>query len=156
MADIYPPARQREALLKLVEALGCWDRALKRDERGAPRPSASTDTSMRSWERSTGPRARASRCISARSRPVRKRGLVQEGAAVLRIDAGWWGKGLLFLDRLPTAKEAEVIRGKLGIRKRAQFDEETLTRKREAMRKARAITAPESPWGVPGGQIAAE
>jgi hypothetical protein len=34
MPDIFPPARQREALLKLVEALGCWDRALRRDECG--------------------------------------------------------------------------------------------------------------------------
>jgi hypothetical protein len=32
MTDIYPPAKQREALLKLVEALGCRDNALRRDE----------------------------------------------------------------------------------------------------------------------------
>jgi hypothetical protein len=32
--DIFPPARQRETLLKLVEALGCRDAALRRDECG--------------------------------------------------------------------------------------------------------------------------
>ena len=34
MVDIYPPPVQRPALLKLVEALGCQDRALCRDECG--------------------------------------------------------------------------------------------------------------------------
>jgi hypothetical protein len=34
MTDIYPPAVQRPALLKLVEALGCREAALRRDECG--------------------------------------------------------------------------------------------------------------------------
>jgi hypothetical protein len=34
MTDIYPPTRQREALLKLIEALGCRDACLRRDECG--------------------------------------------------------------------------------------------------------------------------
>ena len=34
MADIYPPTRQREALRKLAEAVGCRDVALRRDEVG--------------------------------------------------------------------------------------------------------------------------
>jgi hypothetical protein len=32
MPDKYPAARQRKALLRLVEALGCRDNALRRDE----------------------------------------------------------------------------------------------------------------------------
>jgi hypothetical protein len=34
MADIYPPAKQREALLGFREALGCRDNAVRRDECG--------------------------------------------------------------------------------------------------------------------------
>src|ERR1700722_2896133 len=34
MADIYPPVRQREALLTFRDALGCRDNALRRDECG--------------------------------------------------------------------------------------------------------------------------
>jgi hypothetical protein len=34
MADVYPPVRQREALLRLAEALGCRDACLRRDENG--------------------------------------------------------------------------------------------------------------------------
>jgi hypothetical protein len=34
MPDRYPPAMQRPALLKLAEALGCRDNALRRDECG--------------------------------------------------------------------------------------------------------------------------
>ena len=54
MADIYPPTRQREALRKLAEAVGCRDVALRRDEVGDWRASsASSATSMRFLERST-------------------------------------------------------------------------------------------------------
>jgi hypothetical protein len=35
--DIYPPAAQRQALLKLMPALGCSDTVLRRDECGDPR-----------------------------------------------------------------------------------------------------------------------
>ena len=34
MADVFPPARQREVLLALRDALGVRDNALKRDECG--------------------------------------------------------------------------------------------------------------------------
>ena len=34
MADLFPPARQRPALLALRDALGCRDAALRRDECG--------------------------------------------------------------------------------------------------------------------------
>ncbi len=36
MTDIYPRAAQRQALLKLMPALGCSDTALRRDECGDP------------------------------------------------------------------------------------------------------------------------
>jgi hypothetical protein len=34
MTDAFPPTRQRPALLELVKALGCRDKALRRDECG--------------------------------------------------------------------------------------------------------------------------
>jgi hypothetical protein len=34
MSDVFPPARQREALLALREALGARDNSLRRDECG--------------------------------------------------------------------------------------------------------------------------
>jgi hypothetical protein len=39
--DIYPPAAQRQALIKLIPALGCSDTALRRDECGDPRIAGS-------------------------------------------------------------------------------------------------------------------
>ena len=39
--DIYPPLRQREALLRFAKALGCRDNALRRDENGDWRISGS-------------------------------------------------------------------------------------------------------------------
>lgn len=36
MSDIYPASAQRQALLKLLPALGCRDIALGRDECGDP------------------------------------------------------------------------------------------------------------------------
>jgi hypothetical protein len=46
-------------------------------------------------------------------------------------------EGMLFLARLPTPEEAEIIRDKLRIAKRAEFSEEVLAQKREGMLKAR-------------------
>jgi hypothetical protein len=43
-------------------------------------------------------------------------------------------EGMLFLDRLPTAAEAEIIRDRLGIRKRRDLSEETLAALRERAR----------------------
>jgi hypothetical protein len=34
MADIFPPVKQRPALLEMIRALGCRDNALRRDECG--------------------------------------------------------------------------------------------------------------------------
>jgi hypothetical protein len=139
LADTYPPARQREALLKLVEALGCWDRALRRDEcgdwavfgklghiyaipgtlnrpntegfqiyfRGAPEFEEPSNSQAWTW---------AKKLLD----PFCE--VTQDGDT----------EGILFLDRLPTPAEAEVIRDKLTIRKRVEYDEETLARKREA------------------------
>ena len=46
-------------------------------------------------------------------------------------------KGCCSFDRLPTPEEAEIIRDKLRIPKRAEFSEEVMVQKREGMQKAR-------------------
>jgi hypothetical protein len=52
-------------------------------------------------------------------------------------------EGILFLDRLPTALEAEVIRDKLSIRKRREIGEEQLARLRKWASDNRAVQPPE-------------
>jgi hypothetical protein len=142
MVDIYPPPRQREALLKLIEALGCWDRALKRDECG-------------DW-RVVGKLGHIYAIPGTLDRPevegfqIYFRG-APEFAEPTSSQAWTWAKkalafcevindgddeGMLFLDRLPTPEETEAIRDKLGIRKRTEYGEEVLARKREWASKA--------------------
>jgi hypothetical protein len=159
LADNYPPTRQREALLKLVEALGCWDRALRRDDCGGwavfgklghihavPRmtvhglppgdgfqiyfrgaPEFDEPTTTKAWT------------------------YAKQALKFCRVtqDGDW--EGCLFLDRLPSREEAETIRDKLGIRKRVEYGEETLARKREAALMARKNlpqkTRPDDPPG---------
>ena len=146
MTDKYPPAVQRPALLKLVEALGCRDAALRRDEcgdwringkfgyiyavpgmtvhglppgegfqlyfRGAPEWEEPSTSQPWTWaKKALGPFCR----------------VTQDGDT----------EGMLFLARLPTPEEAEIIRDKLRIAKRAEFSEEVLAQKREGMQKAR-------------------
>jgi len=126
MADIYPPAVQRPALLKLVEALGCRDAALRRDECGdwringteggilavpgsLDRPTAEgfhifieCDT-VRQWS-----------AVKAAMKPFTD--LTNDGDS----------EGMFFLDRLPTPDEAEIIRRYVGVRKKRELSEDAL------------------------------
>jgi hypothetical protein len=152
LADIYPASRQREALLKLVEALGCWDRALKRDECGDPRIVGKLGHIYAVPGTLDRPKAEGF-LIYFRGAP--------EYEEPTDSQAWTWAKkllepfcqvtqdgdteGILFLDRLPTKKEAEAIRDKLVIRKRVEYDEETLARKREAILMARGSLPPKPP-----------
>jgi hypothetical protein len=122
MSDTFPPPRQREALLKLVSALGCRDNALRRDEcsdwrvngklghiyavpegfqiyyRGAPEFEEPTSTQGWTWA---------------------KKALEPFCAATNDGDS----EGMLLLDRLPTAAEAEILRDKLRIPKKREIGE---------------------------------
>ena len=61
-------------------------------------------------------------------------------------------EGFLFLRRLPTPKEAEIIRDKVWIAKKAEYSEDVLAQKREGMQKAREklVRRPDG-GGLPDG-----
>ena len=137
------PSR-REALLLLVGALGVRDAALRRDEcgdwritgrlghvyavpggfqmyfRGAPDFEELTTSQGWTW------------CKKA-----------MEGFAVVTQDGD--GEGCLFIDRLPTADEAEVIRDKLRIAKKREISEETRERLKATAFRAADERSPQKP-----------
>lgn len=130
MTDIFPPAKQRPALLALRETLGSRENALRRDECGDWRISG-----QHGWIYAvagtldqpdvegfllhySGPEYIG----SARGWGFAKRAFEAFGC-VTTLDGD--GEGIVFLDRLATVSEAETIRGKLGIaKKRVLSDEE--------------------------------
>ena len=137
MTDKYPPVVQRPALLKLVEALGCREGALRRDECGdwriegdaghvyavpgsLDRPKAEgfhifigCDT-VRQWS-----------AVKAAVKPFTD--MTNDGS----------DEGMLFLDHLPTPGEAEILRRYVGIRKKREDSEATVTERNERLSKYR-------------------
>lgn len=128
MADIYPPAVQRPALLELVKALGCRDNALRRDECGDWRiegRSGHIYAAPGSLERPDTPGFQ----IYVERESVREWSYAKKALkpfADLTNDGD--DDGMLFLDRLPTADEAEVIRQYVGIAKKRVLSEEERAR----------------------------
>jgi hypothetical protein len=134
MTDIFPPAKQRPALLGLVKALGCRDNALKRDECG-------------DWA-IFGKRGHIYAVPGTLDRPntpgfqifvmgwtARGWNLAKEAFkpfASLTNDGD--DEGALFLDRLPAPEEAKIIRHWCGIAKKAEYSEEQLVGMRERAR----------------------
>jgi hypothetical protein len=155
LADIYPPTRQREALLKLVEALGCRDVALRRDECGDWRIKGRFGHIYAVPGTLDRPKAEGFQ-IFYTDDPVYSRVFdftVDESASVKdqnrqiegQMERRWShtkktltpfmtllndasGEGMLFMDRLPTPDEAEIIRAKLGIPKKREVSEEERAR----------------------------
>jgi hypothetical protein len=132
MTDKYPPAVQRPALLKLVEALGCRPNALRRDECNDWRISGKQGwiyavpegfqlvffarNGVNEWD-GVGPHMED--YIRAKRALIFCR-LVQDGT----------GEGIFLLDRQPTADEGATIRETLVIAKKREVSEETLERLR--------------------------
>jgi hypothetical protein len=127
MSDIFPPAKQRPALLLLVKALGCRDNALRRDECG-------------DW-RIEGRSGQIYAIPGALDRPE-----TQGFQIYVAGSARWWtnakaaltafadltndcdDEGMHFLDRLPTPDEAALLRHFVGIAKRRVLSEEERAR----------------------------
>jgi hypothetical protein len=135
MTDKYPPAVQRPALLKLVEALGVQERTLYRDECGDWRVNgkfghiyAVPGIPWGGMERVEGFQ------LYFRGAPEFEETLSSQGwtwakkaLAFCRVTQDGDTEGMLFLGRLPTTEEAAAIRDKLGIRKKRELSEENLT-----------------------------
>jgi hypothetical protein len=131
--DIYPPSMQREALLKFAEALGSRRSALTRDECG-------------DW-RIVGKRGHIHAVPGDLDQPHTPGFQIYFGG--VGIEKGWLNvkremtfakvmqdgdiDGLMFMGRLPTKAEAEVIRSRLGIPKKREVSERELERLRSQM-----------------------
>jgi hypothetical protein len=134
--DKYPPTKQRPELLKLVEALGCRSVALRRDENGDWRIKG------RFGDIHAVPEGFQIyfRGANEFEEPTTSKGwtYAQEAMSFAKVMQDGDMEGVLLLDRLPTSKEAMIIRNKLRIAKRAEYSEEVLARKREGMLKVKA------------------
>lgn len=132
MTDKYPPAVQRPALLKLVEALGCRANALRRDEcsdwhivgrqgwiYAVPEGFQLVYFARNGVNEWDGAGPHMEDYVRA------KRGLI-----FCRLAQDGTGEGIFCLDRLPSADEAETIREILVIPKKRQVSEEQLAQLR--------------------------
>jgi hypothetical protein len=134
MGDIYPPTMQRPALLELVKALGCRDNALRRDECGDWRVNGKQGHIYAVPGSLNRPKTPGFQIYiereSVREWSYAKK--VLKPFADLTNDGD--DDGMLFLDRLPTVNEAEVIRQYVGIAKKRAMTEETLAHLAEVRR----------------------
>jgi hypothetical protein len=147
MSDLYPPAVQRPALLKLAEALVSRDNALRRDECGDWRIKGrfgwiyAVPEGYQTYYRGA----------DEFEEPTTARGWIntKQEMPFARVSQDGDTEGILILDRLPTPEEALIIRERLRIPKRAEYSDEVLAQKREQMSKASALkgkkTASEPP-----------
>jgi hypothetical protein len=117
-ADVEADKAQQRALL---EALGAWDRALRRDECGAW-----TITGTRGTIHTYGDGKTWIMYVSCRSN--RHWSWVKKALGFCRVALDCDGEGTLRLQQLPTTEQATVIREELGIRKRQAVSEATLER----------------------------
>jgi hypothetical protein len=127
MVDIYPPPVQRPALLKLVEALGCQDRALCRDECG-DWMVAGDDGHIYAVPGSLDRRKTEGFQIFVMGCQTVRQWTAVKAAMKPFTDVTNDGgiEGAFFLDRLPRPEEAEIIRRYVGVRKRREDSEATL------------------------------
>jgi hypothetical protein len=122
LADLYPPTAQREALLKLAEALGSRDVCLCRDDCGDwcikgrdghiyAVPGMLQRPGVKGFQLVVG------------TQSARAWGFAKTALSFCLLTNDGDEEGTLFLDRLPTAEEAAVIRDKLHIPKRREISE---------------------------------
>jgi hypothetical protein len=164
--DIFPPAKQRPALLALRDALGCRDNALRRDECGDWRINGKQGhvyavpegfqlvffarEGVTEWD-GAGPHIEDYRRA--------KRDLI-----FCRLAQDGTGEGTFFLGRLPTPTEAEIIRGTLMIAKKREAGDPSAAQlaartafaeRRRAEVAARTDFAPEQTFASPEQQTVA-
>jgi hypothetical protein len=137
MVDIYPPTVQRPALLKLVERLVCQPAALRRDECDDWRVNGE-DGHIYAVPGSLERRKTPGFQIFVFCETVRQWSAVKSAMTPFTdITNDGDREGAFFLDRLPTAAEAETIRRYVGLRKKREDTEEALARLRSSGDKTR-------------------
>jgi hypothetical protein len=117
--DIFPLTSQRPAILALLDALDASSKTLRRDECGNWRIKGSHGHVCAVPE---GYQLLAVGAETANWWNICKREL----GAFTTVTQDGDAEGALILDRLPTAAEAEIIRRRIGIRRRRHLSEETL------------------------------
>ena len=120
--DKFPPAAQRDALSPFLVALGARLKALRRDENGDWRING---TSGHIYAVPGGFQIMVTSCVTMRQWNAAKKIL-----AFAKVMQDGDTEGALFLDRLPKANEAELIRRYCGVGKRREMSEEELVRLR--------------------------
>jgi hypothetical protein len=137
MSDIFPPLKQRPALLAFAEACGTRADKLRRDECGEWAILGSNghvyavpegyqlmigcDFDNRKWSSARGWESAKQRLDFGK--------VTQDGDC----------EGSIVIDRLPTQAEAKEIRDILGIPKRVELSDEVLAAKRAQFSTARKI-----------------
>jgi hypothetical protein len=120
--DIFPPAKQRPALLEFAQAIRSRSNSLRRDE-------------SRDW-RITGKRghiyAAPEGFLLYFSGTAKGWTSAKAALRFARVTQDGDQEGLLILDRPPTKAERDAIRDKLGIPKKRESSEEELARLRAA------------------------
>jgi hypothetical protein len=134
MSDLFPPTKQRPALLAFAEALDSRPAALRRDECNDWRISGREGCSIyavpegfqlqfdsrygvNDWD-GEGPH-------------VQDYAKAKRSLAFCNLRQDGTGGGIFTLDRLPNEAEASAIRETLGIFRKKQYSEEALTAMRE-------------------------
>jgi hypothetical protein len=131
MADVYPAAAQRQALLALMPSLGCSDMTLRRDECGDPRISGKQGCVYGTIAEPKKPGFMIYvTCGTGTGWTYAKRAL---SFAKLANDGD--DEGSFLLDRMPTKSEAETIRRYCGILKKRDLSEESLAQLRERVKR---------------------
>jgi hypothetical protein len=113
----------RAQQLRLLEALGAWDRALRRDECSAWCISGKTGT-IHTW----GDGRTWAVFVACRSKLHWT--VTRQRLSFCSPTQDCEDEGVLRLHQLPTTEQAEVIRDILGIRKRREVSSEVLERLR--------------------------
>ena len=127
--DLFPPTMQRAALLQFAEALGSRDNALRRDECGDWRIGGRRGHVYAVPGSLARPKTPGFQ-IYVQGESAREWSYAKKALKFADLTNDGDDEGMLFLDRLPTAAKAEVIRHYAGITKKRFLSETELERLR--------------------------
>jgi hypothetical protein len=122
MSDRYPPAVQREALIPFAAALRSAATAFRRDQCGDPWISGARGHVH------AVPGGFQLYCVCETKQAWT---WAKKGLAFAKASQDGDEEGMLFMDRLPTSDEAEIIRRYLGIRPKPEVSDQEAERRRQ-------------------------